>query len=213
MYGLARMENAFLTSALLESAWITSRISVGIGLAVWIAGVLLARGRPRAPAGAPAHARRGALPRALAQGAALVAGGALCALTRGEAERLLPAWGQGFVAALAALMAPVGGMLGAWSARELGPGLVPGAEVRAGAPLVTTGPFGIVRHPFYLSLALWAGAAGLALGSLSGTALLLALFLVASAWRARLEDRVLAEAFPREFPPYAARVRAFLPRI
>ncbi len=207
------MDTTLFASAMLESAWITARISVLIGLAVWVTGVLFARGRQPAALAAPAHARPGAMPRALAQGAALLLGGALCALTRGEAERVLPAWGQGVVAALAALLGPAGGMLGAWSARELGHALVPGAEVRAGAPLVTTGPFGIVRHPFYLSLAVWSASAGLGLGSLSGTAVLLVTFLLASAWRARLEDGVLAEAFPGEFPPYAARVRAFLPRV
>jgi len=102
-------------------------------------------------------------------------------------------------------------MLGAWTARTLGLALTFPAEVRGS--LVTHGPFGIVRHPFYLSLALWAAGLGLALGSLSGTLVLLLLYLAASAWRARLEDAVLAEAFPQEFPAYAARVRGFLPKL
>jgi len=204
------MDQATLYSAMLESAWITARIAVGFGLLIWIAGVLFARGVPRPAAGHASFVRKGAGPRALAQLGALLAGGALCALSRGEAFGLPPLW-QAAIAGLAALIGPLGGMLGAWTARTLGLALVFPAEVRGG--LVTHGPFGIVRHPFYLSLALWACALGLALGSLSGTLVLLLLYLAASAWRARLEDAVLAEAFPQEFPAYAARVRGFLPKI
>ena len=205
------MDEATLFSAMLESAWITARIAVGFGLLIWITGTLFARGRPGGEAAAPAaFARTGAGPRALTQLVALLAGGVLCALTRGEAERLAPL-AQGGVAALAALLGPLGGMLGAWTARTLGPALVFPAEVRGG--LVTHGPFGIVRHPFYLSLAFWAAGLGLALGSLSGTLVLVIAYLAASYWRARLEDEVLAEAFPQEFPAYAARVRGFLPKL
>jgi len=203
------MDEATLFSAMLESAWITARIAVGFGLLIWVVGVLFARGRHRPSEPAP-FARRGAGPRALAQLAALLVGGILCALTRGEAERLAPL-AQAAVAALAALFGPLGGMLGAWTARTLGLALVFPAEARG--ELVTHGPFGIVRHPFYLSLALWAAGFGLAIGSLSGTFVLLVTYLAASAWRARLEDAVLAEAFPQEFPAYAARVRGFLPKI
>jgi protein-S-isoprenylcysteine O-methyltransferase Ste14 len=206
--------NSMLESALVEAAWISARIAVALGLVVWTLGVLLARGGlPKRVLGAPAFARPGALPRAAAQFAALLAGGALCALTRGEAQRVLPPWGQCLVAGLASVLAPLGGMLGAWTARALGEAFVFAALVFPGAPLVTSGPFGIVRHPLYLSVGLWAVATGLALGSLSGTTVLLVLYLAASAWRARLEDAVLAEAFPDAFPDYAARVPAFLPKI
>ena len=204
------MDEATLFSAMLESAWITARIAALFGLLIWITGTLFARGRPGPETAPAAFARKGAGPRALAQLVALLAGGVLCALTRGEAERLVPL-AQGGVAALAALLGPLGGMLGAWTARTLGPALVFPAEVRGG--LVTHGPFGIVRHPFYLSLALWAAGLGLALGSLSGTLVLVIAYLAASSWRARLEDKVLAEAFPQEFPAYAARVRGFLPKL
>ena len=166
-----------------------------------------------AASGPAAHARPDAPIRVAAQAAAFVLGCVLIAWTRGEAQRLLPAWAQGLVAAAAAITALLSGMLQAWTAFTLGERLVIPAQARAGAPLVTTGPFGIVRHPFYLSFALWGGAAGLARGSLSGSATLVVLFLAASAWRARLEDGVLAEAYPEAYPAYAARVRAFTPHI
>ncbi len=206
------IDSKALARALVESAWISARIAVLAGLAIWITGVLLHPRRAPGPR-AVVHSLPGAGPRAMAQLAALLAGGALAALTRGEAARWLPAWGQGAVCAAAALCALLGGMLGAWSARALGGALVLPAEVRAGDPLVTTGPFAVVRHPFYLSLALWALGAGLALGSLSGTTGLFAALLATSAARARLEDAVLARAHPEAFAAYAARVRAFLPKL
>lgn len=185
-----------LGEALVRSAWITSRIVAGLGLATWAVGALAALAK------APVRRRHGA---ALVHALALVVGGALIALTRGEAERVLPAAAQAGVAAVAALLGASGGLLGAWSARALGRA-APGA-------LVTTGPYGIVRHPLYLSLAVTACAVGLALGSLLGALVLAVALGWVSATRARAEERELARLHPEEFPAWAARVRAFTPRV
>ena len=207
------LDSGTLASAMLDSAWISARIAVAAGLLIWIVGSRFRPGR-RHPqdVAAPVAALPGAGSRALAQLAAFLAGGALCALTRDEALGL-PGWGQALICILAALSALLGGMLGAWAARTLGAQLVLPAEVRAGAPLVTGGPFGIVRHPFYLSIILWALGAGLALGSLLGTVGLTAALLATSASRARLEDRVLERAHGDAFRGYAKRVGGFVPRI
>jgi protein-S-isoprenylcysteine O-methyltransferase Ste14 len=198
------LDSATLGSAMLESAWISARIAVAAGLVLWIAGTILGRGPRRAAQPAPiAAALPGAGPRALAQFAALLAGGALCALTRDEASRWLPPLAQGAVCVLAAISALLGGMLGAQ--------LVFPAEARSGAPLVISGPFAIVRHPFYLSLILWALGAGLALGSVAGTVGLVAALFATSASRARLEDKVLERAHGDAFREYAKRVHGFVP--
>jgi protein-S-isoprenylcysteine O-methyltransferase Ste14 len=214
------LDAATLQGVLLESAWWTARISAGIGLAIWFAGALVALARARAaravepgPPAAPAHRLPGATARAFAQGIALLAGGALAALTRGEAERLLVPAAQAAVCFLAAIAAPAGGVLAAWAAKTLGPAFVFPAEAKSGAPLVTHGPFGVVRHPLYLGIGLVVTAAALSIGSLSGTLVLAVLYFVASAWRARLEERVLAAAFGQAFRDYAARVRGFVPRV
>jgi protein-S-isoprenylcysteine O-methyltransferase Ste14 len=193
-----------LARALLEAAWITARIAAGLGLAAWVVGAAVGlgafarRGGPLPP-GERAAARAGAL----AQVAALIVGGAVIGLTRGEAVRVLPALAQALVAALAALVGPLGGMLGAWSARTLA----------RGEGLIVRGPFALVRHPLYLSLGLVIASSGLALGSLSGTAAASALVLAASAWRARREDEALARAHGDAFAAYAARVHALRPRL
>ena len=210
------LDSGTLAAAMLDSAWISARIAVAAVLLIWIVGARFRPGRLRtqdiARAAAPVAALPGAGSRALAQLAAFLAGGALCALTRDEALSL-PGWGQALICILAALSALLGGMLGAWAARTLGAQLVLPAEVRAGAPLVTGGPFGIVRHPFYLSIILWALGAGLALGSLLGTIGLTAALLATSASRARLEDRVLERAHGEAFRDYAGKVPGLIPRI
>jgi len=207
------LDSGTLAAAMLDSAWISARIAVAAGLLIWIVGARFRPGRRRAQdVATPVAALPGAGSRALAQLAAFLAGGALCALTRDEALSL-PGWGQALICILAALSALLGGMLGAWAAQTLGAQLVLPAEVRAGAPLVTGGPFGIVRHPFYLSIILWALGAGLALGSLLGTVGLTAALLATSASRARLEDRVLERAHGEAFREYAKRVSGFVPKI
>jgi protein-S-isoprenylcysteine O-methyltransferase Ste14 len=209
------LDAATLQGVLLESAWWTARISAAIGLAIWFAGSLVTlRGRAaRSTPATPAYRLPGAAPRTLAQGVALLTGGALAALTRGEAERLLAPAAQGAVCFLAAIAAPAGGVLAAWAAKTLGPAFVFPAEVQGGAPLVTHGPFGVVRHPLYLGIGLAVTATALSIGSLSGTLVLAVLYFAASAWRARLEERVLFDAFGQAYRDYAARVRGFVPRV
>ena len=117
------------------------------------------------------------------------------------------------VAGTAAIAACAAAVLIVWSARTLGRSFA----IRAFAPghgaLVTTGPYAVVRHPFYVSLGVLLAAGGLALGSLSGTALGIVFFAAAALWRAALEDRALARALGGEFEEYRARVPALLPRI
>jgi len=187
-----------LASALLVSAWITARIAAGLGLLLWGVGVATGLGRGTRTGGDRTRART----EALAQVGALVTGGALVALTRGEAERAWPA-AQAGIAALAAVLGPLGGMLGAWSVRALA----------HGDGLVTTGPFGIVRHPLYLSLLLVTGAAGLALGSIVGTAALVGMLYAVSAWRARAEDATLARDHGAAWTAWSGRVHGFRPRV
>lgn len=104
------------------------------------------------------------------------------------------------------------GVVAAWGVRVMGKHLVAPAEVRPDTELVTTGPFGIVRHPLYLSvLMLWAGGA-LALVS-PVLALGLALLVPAFYSRARAEERMLTRRFGTAYAAYAARVPMLLPRI
>ncbi|MBI3565192.1 MAG: isoprenylcysteine carboxylmethyltransferase family protein [Elusimicrobia bacterium] len=76
--------------------------------------------------------------------------------------------------------------------------------------LVTTGPYALVRHPLYLveQLALL----GVCLQyAQPWSALMLAAQFALQLARIRYEERVLAAAFPAEYPAYAARVARLIP--
>ncbi|MEB3196766.1 MAG: hypothetical protein VKP62_06130 [Candidatus Sericytochromatia bacterium] len=78
--------------------------------------------------------------------------------------------------------------------------------------IVTWGPHGVVRHPFYLGYLLGAAAA-LCLAPGPVTGLLLAYTLGALALTARREERrLLASAFGAEYAVYQANTGAFWPR-
>ena len=93
--------------------------------------------------------------------------------------------------------------LGSWRFR---------AKLDEGHQLVTSGPFKFVRHPIYVALNL------LALGTaiwLPTTILLisLALVVVCSDLRARVEERLLTQAFGSTYIEYCKRTSRFLPGV
>src|SRR5262245_19434590 len=95
------LDSAAVGAALVTWAWWTARIAAATGLFFLLVGLVTAR--REAPAARAATDRKGGAGWALAQLAALVAGGALAAVTRGEAERWLPPLAQGGIAAIAAI--------------------------------------------------------------------------------------------------------------
>jgi len=105
----------------------------------------------------------------------------------------------------------IGVLLYRVAGRALGDALSPFTEPRAGAPLVTRGPYGVLRHPMYLSQALIALGAPLSLGArwVLGLTLLDVAVLVLRMIR---EDDALARTFP-EYARYAARTKRLLPYI
>jgi protein-S-isoprenylcysteine O-methyltransferase Ste14 len=77
--------------------------------------------------------------------------------------------------------------------------------------LVTTGPYGIARHPMYATYAI--GFIGLLLLQPGiPLAAVIAVWCIVTYVRSRYEERVLTEAFP-EYNAYRQRVGAFGPRI
>ena len=76
--------------------------------------------------------------------------------------------------------------------------------------LVTGGPYRLSRHPVYLGEIATAIGVNLATGGwLSGAAI--SYFIVCEVLRMRWEERILAQAFPNEYPAYARRVPRYLP--
>jgi protein-S-isoprenylcysteine O-methyltransferase Ste14 len=107
------------------------------------------------------------------------------------------------------LLLAASGLLAMWGIRTMGRHMVSETEVRPDTELVTAGPFGIVRHPLYLSILLmWAGGA---LALLSWVlAIGFALAVPAFYLRARAEERLLRRHFPA-YGSYAEQVPMLVP--
>jgi protein-S-isoprenylcysteine O-methyltransferase Ste14 len=98
-----------------------------------------------------------------------------------------------------------------WARKTLGANWSSRPSIKAGHELVTTGPYRYVRHPIY---------SGMALGVL-GTAMVigppgLVLFLVvcaAFASRVSMEERLMMQQFPDQYPEYRRRTKAVIPYV
>ena len=89
----------------------------------------------------------------------------------------------------------------------------PLVELREGHRLVTKGLYARLRHPAYLGSACWAVALPLLLGSAAAAALVPLVWAPALAWRVRVEEEMLAQAFGAEWDAYQAAVPALRPRL
>ncbi len=102
------------------------------------------------------------------------------------------------------------GVLAIWGLRSIGRDIASAAEVRPDTRLITSGAFGLVRHPLYLSiLAIWAGGA-LALQSWL-MAILVCVLVPLFVARSRLEERILLNRFGGDYAAYASQVPMLLP--
>lgn len=116
------------------------------------------------------------------------------------------------VALAGALLALTGALFAAWGKTSLGRMFSPQLGVQEGHRLVTTGPYGVVRHPIYL------GTIDFMIGTalyLNDVALLVAAFLFVIWFTAqiRIEERFFATHFGSEWLEYQARTPALFPRI
>lgn len=104
-----------------------------------------------------------------------------------------------------------GMLLRYWSVRVLARFFTIDVAVQEGHELIRRGPYRWVRHPSYTgSLATFLGF-GLALGNLWSLLVLMTPVVIAFLRRIRVEERVLAEAFPAEYPEYARQTRRLVP--
>lgn len=118
-----------------------------------------------------------------------------------------PWGGAPSLAGVAAMV--VGGLVAVRGGWDLRAGLSPFPRPVAGAPLIESGAYRLVRHPIYSGLVLGALGWGLVTGSMAaiGTAgLLFALF----AGKSRREEIWLAAAHP-EYRAYQQRTKRFIP--
>jgi protein-S-isoprenylcysteine O-methyltransferase Ste14 len=113
---------------------------------------------------------------------------------------------------VASVLCAVAASVLSWSAvRHLGRQFRVHAGLYEDHQLVTTGAYGIVRHPIYSSLLAMLVSTMLLLTPWQWAALSLALFVAGTEIRVRTEDRLLASRFGDSFFAYRKRVWAYLP--
>lgn len=116
------------------------------------------------------------------------------------------------VALAGSVLALTGALFAAWGKTRLGPLFSPQLGVQEGHRLVTTGPYGVVRHPIYLGLIDFTIGTALYLNdvALLGVALLFVIYFLA---QIRIEERFFADHFGTEWLEYRARTPALFPRV
>jgi protein-S-isoprenylcysteine O-methyltransferase Ste14 len=122
----------------------------------------------------------------------------------------VPALVQGRVSALAGLLLGLGAALGLWALWANRPGnfnIVP--QPRAGARLVTHGPYRWARHPMYTAVLLFcAGLVAVSASIWAGLGWIVLVTVLAR--KAAMEEALITQAHP-DYAAYAARTRRFLP--
>ena len=113
---------------------------------------------------------------------------------------------------LLAVTIAAGSILLAWFAlRQLGRQWRILAVVTESHELVTTGPYGLVRHPVYTSLMGMALATGIIISTWQLTLLAMAIYIAGTEIRVRVEDRLLSRRFGASAIEYQSRVSAYIP--
>jgi len=113
---------------------------------------------------------------------------------------------------LGVVLFAAGGALRLWPVVVLGPRFSGLVAIQHGHTLVTSGIYGVIRHPSYLGLLV--NSLGFALAFRSGVGVLLtALTLVPLIARIRAEERLLRTQFGAEYDAYRARTSRLIPGI
>ena len=106
----------------------------------------------------------------------------------------------------------LGAAFAIWARWTLGRNWSSVPQVKEQHELVEKGPYRIVRHPIYTGLILAVAGSGLAAGK--GIWLFMVVLIFASYWlKIRVEEHLMMETFPEEYPAYRRRVKALIPGI
>ncbi len=111
---------------------------------------------------------------------------------------------------LGIFLVAVGGALRLWPVAVLGDRFSGLVAIQPGHTLVTSGVYGVIRHPSYLGLLV--NSLGWALAFRSGVGLLLTALLIPPLLaRIRAEERLLRSQFGAEYEAYRARTSRLIP--
>ena len=98
-----------------------------------------------------------------------------------------------------------------WSIRVLAQYFTVDVNVRDDHELIRRGPYRWLRHPSYTGALMTFYGFALALGNVASLLAILLPVTLAFLWRMRIEERVLAEAFPTAYPQYIRETKRLIP--
>jgi len=107
----------------------------------------------------------------------------------------------------------VGLVLRGWSIKTLGEYFTASAAVSADQPVVTAGPYRLLRHPSYTGLLLIVTGIGLASANWAGAVGMTVLTLAGLLWRIHAEERALLVTLGDPYRAYAAHHKRLVPLV
>lgn len=116
-----------------------------------------------------------------------------------------------FLAAVAVVIAVASLWLAFAAVRELGKQWSLAARLVEGHKLITTGVYGVVRHPIYTAMLGMLLAAGLVVSHWSGVIAAIIVFYAGTKIRTVYEERLLSDAFGDEFAAWKNKVAPLIP--
>jgi protein-S-isoprenylcysteine O-methyltransferase Ste14 len=118
----------------------------------------------------------------------------------------------GAVAFAAGIVLMVGGLvLRGWSIMALGEYFTGRVMVSADQPVITAGPYRVLRHPSYTGFLLACAGYGLASANWAGLAAMVLLPLAVFCWRIRAEETALLATLGDRYACYAAQHKRLVP--
>jgi protein-S-isoprenylcysteine O-methyltransferase Ste14 len=132
------------------------------------------------------------------------------------APRIAPAAAirPGAAAFAAGLVVMLGGLvLRGWSIKTLGGYFTGRVMVSSDQPVITAGPYRLLRHPSYTGLLLACAGLGLASANWVAVAAMVLLPLAAVLWRIRAEENALLATLGDRYRAYAARHKRLVPLV
>jgi protein-S-isoprenylcysteine O-methyltransferase Ste14 len=98
-----------------------------------------------------------------------------------------------------------------WAIRVLARFFTIDVNIQPGHELIRRGPYRLLRHPAYTGSLMTFLGFGLTLDNVWSLLVVMAPVTIAFFWRMRIEERVLAEAFPAQYPEYARQTKRLIP--